>query len=82
MKKMTQQPQIDGSIGWFETAANKNETLGTPLAGEVSFDVVVIGGGYTGLSVAARLSERDPECRIAVVDALKIGQGTSGRNAG
>lgn len=77
-----QLPQIDGSLGWFETAGNKDEVIGQALVGSAAFDVVVIGSGYTGLAVAARLIELDPSQRIAVVDALKVGQGTSGRNAG
>lgn len=82
MIEIKRQPQIDGSLGWFETATNKDQALGVTLSGGADFDVVIIGAGYTGLAVAARLHELNPEQSIAIVDALKVGQGTSGRNAG
>ncbi|MFO1081616.1 MAG: FAD-binding oxidoreductase [Reyranellaceae bacterium] len=50
------------------------------LAGDVSADVVVIGGGYTGLSTAHHLAESglDP----IVLEASEPGWGASGRNGG
>ncbi|BCH05176.1 hypothetical protein MesoLj131b_71750 (plasmid) [Mesorhizobium sp. 131-2-5] len=75
-------PQIDGELGWYETALNRELAIGRSLQGTHSYDVVIVGGGYTGLSLAERLRELRPNASIAVIDALKIGQGTSGRNAG
>jgi glycine/D-amino acid oxidase-like deaminating enzyme len=51
-----------------------------PLDGEVRADVVVIGGGYTGLSAALHLAT----CGIEVVllEAGEVGFGASGRNGG
>lgn len=34
-----------------------------------SFDVIVVGGGLTGLAVAGRLSGRDPQLSVLVVEA-------------
>lgn len=34
-----------------------------------TFDIVVVGGGLTGLAVAGRLSERDPKLSVLVVEA-------------
>lgn len=34
-----------------------------------TFDIVVIGGGLTGLAVAGRLSERDPKLSVLVIEA-------------
>src|SRR5262245_7631702 len=45
-------------------------------------DVVVIGGGVTGLSTAYHLSGRYPEKGIVLIEAREIGQGASGRNGG
>lgn len=42
--------------------------------------MVVVGGGYTGLSAALALAERG--CRTILVEARRIAWGASGRNAG
>lgn len=82
MVKIKHQPKIDGTLGWFETAQNKHVAIGQKLQGTHIFDFVIIGAGFTGLSLAHRLSEHMPDAKIAILDALKVGQGTSGRNAG
>lgn len=46
----------------------------------VDADVVVIGGGYTGLSTALHLREAGVD--VAVVEAVEPGWGASGRNNG
>ena len=53
-----------------------------PLIGTTRADVVVLGGGYTGLWTAYRLSELDPAARIVVIEADICGGGPSGRNGG
>ena len=50
------------------------------LAGAEEADVVVIGGGFTGLSTALHL--RDAGLDVAVVEAMEPGWGASGRNNG
>ncbi|HTN13797.1 MAG TPA: FAD-binding oxidoreductase [Sphingomonadaceae bacterium] len=50
------------------------------LAGEVSADVVVVGGGYTGLSAALHAAEAG--FSVVLVEANRIGCGASGRNGG
>ena len=52
------------------------------LATSRSADVVVIGGGFTGLSTAYHLSKRFPEKGIVLIEAREIGNGASGRNGG
>lgn len=42
--------------------------------------VVVIGAGYTGLSTALELADAGND--VAVIDAMNIGDGASGRNGG
>jgi glycine/D-amino acid oxidase-like deaminating enzyme len=44
--------------------------------------VAIVGGGYTGLWTALALRERDPDLRIALVEAEICGAGPSGRNGG
>jgi glycine/D-amino acid oxidase-like deaminating enzyme len=54
---------------------------GTPsLRGDVSADVVIVGGGYTGLSTALAL--RAEGMRVVLLEAQFCGFGASGRNAG
>ena len=53
-----------------------------PLRGTTTADVVVVGGGYTGLWTAYRLTELDPRARIVLLEADICGGGPSGRNGG
>ena len=46
------------------------------------FDLVVVGGGYTGLWTALLAKERDPSARVAIVEARTLGWAASGRNGG
>jgi gamma-glutamylputrescine oxidase len=50
------------------------------LEGEISADVVVVGGGYTGLHAALNAAERGYS--VALLEAGRIGWGASGRNGG
>ena len=50
------------------------------LAGAQKADVVVIGGGFTGLSTALHLREAGVD--VAIVEAMEPGWGASGRNNG
>ncbi|MDZ4692208.1 FAD-binding oxidoreductase [Terricaulis sp.] len=50
------------------------------LEGEVTADVVVIGGGYTGLHAALNAVERGYS--VVLLEAGRIGWGASGRNGG
>jgi glycine/D-amino acid oxidase-like deaminating enzyme len=62
-------------------AASANETAGFPaLEGEIDVDVVIIGGGFTGINSALELCERG--LRVAVLEANQIGWGATGRNGG
>jgi glycine/D-amino acid oxidase-like deaminating enzyme len=53
-----------------------------PLSGDALTDVVVVGGGFTGLWTAIALTDTDPSLRVTVLEADSIGYGASGRNGG
>ena len=52
------------------------------LPGDRDADVVVVGGGYTGLWTAYYLLAADPTLRVTVLEAETAGFGASGRNGG
>jgi glycine/D-amino acid oxidase-like deaminating enzyme len=65
---------------WLEEAG---EVAPLPeLVGERSADVVVIGGGYTGLWTAWQVKALEPEARVVLLEADLCGRGPSGRNGG
>ncbi|MFI0963887.1 NAD(P)/FAD-dependent oxidoreductase [Streptomyces sp. NPDC021080] len=53
-----------------------------PLPGDASADVVVVGGGYTGLWTAYYLKKAAPSLRVTVLEQKFCGYGASGRNGG
>jgi glycine/D-amino acid oxidase-like deaminating enzyme len=53
-----------------------------PLDGDLTVDVAIAGGGYTGLWTAYYLAVADPTLKIAVIEAEYAGFGASGRNGG
>lgn len=52
------------------------------LRGTTSADLVIVGGGYTGLWTALLAKERDPGRRIVLLEANRVGWAASGRNGG
>ena len=70
---------IDHPESWYAATAHTPPSL-PPLRGEVSADVCVVGGGYTGLSAALHLAERGYE--VVLLEAARVGWGASGRNGG
>jgi gamma-glutamylputrescine oxidase len=64
---------------YYAASSNAWETQAA-LKGEVSCDVCVIGGGFTGLSAALACAEKG--LSVVLLEAETIGFGASGRNGG
>ncbi|WP_413470215.1 NAD(P)/FAD-dependent oxidoreductase [Pseudomonas sp.] len=64
----------------YYSASLNQETDYPTLKGVVNVDVVIIGGGFTGVASAVELAERG--LKVAIVEAHKIGWGATGRNGG
>ncbi|MGB3714244.1 MAG: FAD-binding oxidoreductase [Candidatus Promineifilaceae bacterium] len=67
---------------WFKAADLENQIINEPLRGSHKADVVVIGGGFTGLSSAYHIKQKFPEKRIVLLEGACCGYGASGRNGG
>ena len=65
---------------WLEEAGDRPAL--PPAEGELSCDVLVVGGGYTGMWAAWQISQLEPEARVVLVEADRCGRGPSGRNGG
>lgn len=68
----------NASILWRESAREVANTA--PLDRDVSVDLVVVGGGFTGTSAALEATKRGAS--VCVLEANIIGHGGSGRNVG
>ena len=60
----------------------QNITYRKPISKNDSFDVVVIGAGFSGLWSAFHLKQFQPNLKIAVLEKEYVGFGASGRNGG
>jgi len=67
---------------WFRAADLEHQTINAPLKGSLKADVVIIGGGFTGLSSAYHLSRTFPEKKVVLLEGACCGYGASGRNGG
>uniref|UniRef100_UPI003B518793 NAD(P)/FAD-dependent oxidoreductase n=1 Tax=Roseovarius indicus TaxID=540747 RepID=UPI003B518793 len=78
--KVTRLPVDPGPAGWNEIlpAADAAQELDE----RTTADFLVIGGGYAGLAATRRLAQLNPEARIVLLEAKRIGEGPAGRNSG
>ena len=64
---------------WHETVSMEP---GVPLEGSTTCDVVIVGGGFSGLSTACELKRARPDLDVVVLEREVVGHGASGRNGG
>ncbi len=76
---MTYQSPISPGISWYEATVSERPTY-PPLDGSRHADVVIVGGGFTGLSAAASLAAAGIDA--VLLEAHRCGDGASGRNGG
>ncbi len=76
-------PRAAKQSWWLEEAlAREPGEPCPPLHEALEADVVVVGGGYTGMWSAYFLTEREPDVRVVLLDQDVCGGGPSGRNGG
>lgn len=64
---------------YYEASAQRPPAA-PPLQGAVQADVLVVGGGFAGLSAALELAQKG--LSVVLLEADRIGSGASGRNGG
>lgn len=67
---------------WWLESLPETITPNPRLEGSQKADVVVIGGGYTGLSVGYHLKQIKPNMDVRIIESDVCGYGASGRNGG
>ncbi|MNO69478.1 Gamma-glutamylputrescine oxidoreductase [compost metagenome] len=53
-----------------------------PLRGSLNVDIVIVGGGFTGMWTALALRQRAPHLTVAILEANRLGDGASSKNGG
>ena len=80
MSRAGTHPIYERPCGWNALLPSRDARSATGI--QASYDVVVVGAGYTGLAAARRLAELNPAADILLVEATEIGEGASARNSG
>jgi len=71
---------IPGPAAWNEILGQR--PVARPLEGAVCADFVVVGAGFAGLSAARRIRQLQPTASVVVLDAMRVAEGSAGRNSG
>ena len=74
--------QAEQRVFWLDDLSDAAKVPRPRLAGEHVAQLVIVGGGYTGLWTAVLAKKRNPGARVVLVEAKTIGWAASGRNGG
>jgi len=68
---------------WFvEALQAEGELKINKLKTNLTTDICIVGGGYTGLWTALKIKEKKPSINITIIEKDLCGSGASGRNGG
>ena len=62
---------------WFKAADLEHQAINPPLKGSHKADIVILGGGFTGLSSAYHLSRAFPNKKIVLLEGACCGYGAA-----
>jgi glycine/D-amino acid oxidase-like deaminating enzyme len=65
---------------WLDNAARPNPQ--PALTGRLRTDLLIVGGGFSGLWAALQAKEAEPDREVVLIEADRIGSGASGRAGG
>ena len=74
-------PAVFGSM-WLDPAVSGERPQYPRLTGPLACDLLVVGGGYTGLWAALHAAQRNPGATIVLIEGQRVGWAASGRNGG
>jgi gamma-glutamylputrescine oxidase len=76
---MAYQSPISPGVSWYESSVGERPEY-PQLDGSLACDVLIIGGGYTGVSAAYHLAAKG--LSVILLEQCRLGDGASGRNGG
>jgi gamma-glutamylputrescine oxidase len=76
-----EQLEVDENVSYW-AAQTPDYWAGAPLRKTITADLAIIGGGFTGVSMAYHFSRRYPGKRVVLLEAKSLANGASGRNGG
>jgi gamma-glutamylputrescine oxidase len=76
---MAYQSPISPGVSWYESSVGERPEY-PQLDGSQTCDVLIIGGGYTGVSAAYHLAAKG--LSVVLLEQCRLGDGASGRNGG
>ena len=74
-------PAVFGSM-WLDPQVSGERPQFPRLTAPLTCDLLVVGGGYTGLWAALHAAERNPGADIVLIEGERVGWAASGRNGG
>ena len=73
---------VDAEPAVYWTSQPRPVPIQPPLHADTTADLVIIGGGFTGLWAAIEAKQRDPNRDVVLLEMERIAFGATGRNGG